>query len=188
MVEGLESIGKNLVARVRDVYVFLGSFTYIMDFVKLEDIEESILRDMAEVLMGISFRKVTKLEYDWAKGLMSFTRINLSKYLVIFLHLVLTAALCSSSLNLESAALTNRISLYQQQSFNSALCVSIGISSWLVSSNCRIRLSDGYHPLIYGKTIPPWNLADLVSDIRSWSTNLQLSFSWTKRDNYKVAH
>ncbi|GKE58769.1 hypothetical protein Tco_1497954, partial [Tanacetum coccineum] len=33
MVEGLESIGKNLVAIVRDVYVFVGSFTYIMDFV-----------------------------------------------------------------------------------------------------------------------------------------------------------
>ncbi|GJS59705.1 hypothetical protein Tco_0654489, partial [Tanacetum coccineum] len=38
------------------------------------------------------------------------------------------------------------------------------------------------------KTIPPWNLAALVSDIRSWSTNLKLSFSWTKRDNNKVAH
>ncbi|GJU68223.1 hypothetical protein Tco_1254482, partial [Tanacetum coccineum] len=32
MVEGLESIGKNLVAVVRDVYVFVGSFTYITDF------------------------------------------------------------------------------------------------------------------------------------------------------------
>ncbi|GJV80663.1 hypothetical protein Tco_1516533 [Tanacetum coccineum] len=38
MVEGLESTGKNLVAVVRDVYVFVGSFTYIMDFVVLEDI------------------------------------------------------------------------------------------------------------------------------------------------------
>nr|GEU85080.1 hypothetical protein [Tanacetum cinerariifolium] len=35
MVEELESIGKNLVAIVRDVYVFVGSFTYIMDFVIL---------------------------------------------------------------------------------------------------------------------------------------------------------
>ncbi|GJR53318.1 hypothetical protein Tco_1403839 [Tanacetum coccineum] len=38
MVEGLESTGKNLVAVVRDVYVFVGSFTYITDFVVLEDI------------------------------------------------------------------------------------------------------------------------------------------------------
>ncbi|GJZ33328.1 hypothetical protein Tco_0578764 [Tanacetum coccineum] len=38
MVEGLGSTGKNLVAFVRDVYVFVGSFTYITDFVVLEDI------------------------------------------------------------------------------------------------------------------------------------------------------
>ncbi|GKC43355.1 hypothetical protein Tco_1061077, partial [Tanacetum coccineum] len=73
--EGLESIRKNLVAIVRDVYAFVGSFIYITDFVVLEDIGEFILRDMAEVVMGKPFRKVTKLEYDCAKGLMSFTRI-----------------------------------------------------------------------------------------------------------------
>nr|GEV62117.1 MAK10-like protein [Tanacetum cinerariifolium] len=75
MVKGLKSIWKNLVAIVRDVYVFIRSFTYIMDFVIFEDIGELILRDMAEVVMGKPFRKVTKLEYDCAKGLMSFTRI-----------------------------------------------------------------------------------------------------------------
>ncbi|GJV20232.1 hypothetical protein Tco_1369252 [Tanacetum coccineum] len=67
MVEGLKSIGKNLVAIVRDVYVFVGSFTYIMNFVVLEDIREFILRDMAEVVMEKPFRKITKLEYDCAK-------------------------------------------------------------------------------------------------------------------------
>ncbi|GKC08648.1 hypothetical protein Tco_1000258 [Tanacetum coccineum] len=37
MVEGLESIEKNSVAVVRDVYVFVGSFTYITDFVVIFD-------------------------------------------------------------------------------------------------------------------------------------------------------
>nr|GEW53393.1 hypothetical protein [Tanacetum cinerariifolium] len=37
LVEGLESTGKNLVAVVRDVYVFVGSFTYIIDFVAIKD-------------------------------------------------------------------------------------------------------------------------------------------------------
>ncbi|GJT40561.1 hypothetical protein Tco_0940426 [Tanacetum coccineum] len=50
MVEGLESTGKNLVAVVRDVYVFVGSFTYITDFVVLEDLGEFILIDKAEVM------------------------------------------------------------------------------------------------------------------------------------------
>ncbi|GJT84210.1 hypothetical protein Tco_1058552 [Tanacetum coccineum] len=73
--EGLESTGKNLVAIVQDVYVFVESFTYITDFVILEYIGDFILSKMAEVVMGKPFRKITQLEYDCAKGLMSFTRI-----------------------------------------------------------------------------------------------------------------
>nr|GEX53732.1 putative nucleotidyltransferase, ribonuclease H [Tanacetum cinerariifolium] len=75
MVEGLEKTGKNLVFVVRDVYVFVGSFTYITDFVVLEDIGEFIQINKAEVVMGKPFRKITKLEYDCAKGLISFNRI-----------------------------------------------------------------------------------------------------------------
>ncbi|GJZ67907.1 hypothetical protein Tco_0631147 [Tanacetum coccineum] len=67
MVEWLEGTGKNLVAIVKDVYVFVGSFTYITYFVVLEDIGEFIMSDMAEVLMGKPFRKITKLKYDVAK-------------------------------------------------------------------------------------------------------------------------
>nr|GEZ18756.1 homeodomain-like protein [Tanacetum cinerariifolium] len=55
MAEELESTGKNLVAIVRDVYVFVGDFTYIIDFVVLEDIGEFILIDKAKVLMGKPF-------------------------------------------------------------------------------------------------------------------------------------
>ncbi|GKB12692.1 hypothetical protein Tco_0846615, partial [Tanacetum coccineum] len=61
MVEGLESIWKNLVAVVRDVYVFVGSFTYIIDFVVLEDIGEFIQINKTEVVVGKPFRKITKL-------------------------------------------------------------------------------------------------------------------------------
>nr|GEV99270.1 hypothetical protein [Tanacetum cinerariifolium] len=40
MVEGLGSTGRNLVAIVNGVYVFVGSFNYVADFVVLEDIRE----------------------------------------------------------------------------------------------------------------------------------------------------
>ncbi|GKA06349.1 hypothetical protein Tco_0685573 [Tanacetum coccineum] len=75
MVDRLEGTGKNLVAIVRNVYMFVRSFTYITNFVVLEDIGEFIMSDMAEVLMGRPFRKTTKLKYDVAKGLVSFTKI-----------------------------------------------------------------------------------------------------------------
>nr|GEZ15753.1 homeodomain-like protein [Tanacetum cinerariifolium] len=75
MVEGLENTGRNLVAIVRDVYVFVGSFTYVTGFVVLEDIWEFIVSYIAEVVMGRPFRDVTQLEYDCVKGLILFTRI-----------------------------------------------------------------------------------------------------------------
>ncbi|GKC54150.1 hypothetical protein Tco_1076895 [Tanacetum coccineum] len=50
MVKRLEGTGKNLVAVVKDVYVFVGSFTYITGFVMLEDIREFIMSDMAKVI------------------------------------------------------------------------------------------------------------------------------------------
>nr|GEW52225.1 RNA-directed DNA polymerase homolog [Tanacetum cinerariifolium] len=75
MVEGLKSTRRNLVAIVRDVYVFVGSFTYVTDFVVLEDIGEFIVSGMTDVVMGRSFRAVTQLEDDYIKGLISFSRI-----------------------------------------------------------------------------------------------------------------
>ncbi|GJR66144.1 zf-CCHC domain-containing protein [Tanacetum coccineum] len=72
---GLESMGRNLVAIVRDVYVFIGSFTYVTDFVVLKDIEEFISSDMTDIVMGRPFKAVTQLEYDCVKGLISFSRI-----------------------------------------------------------------------------------------------------------------
>ncbi|GJY17094.1 hypothetical protein Tco_0388585 [Tanacetum coccineum] len=75
MVDRLERTGKNILAIVRDVYAFVRSFTYITDFVVLEDIGEFIMSDMAEVLMGRTFRKTTRLKYDVTKGLVSFTKI-----------------------------------------------------------------------------------------------------------------
>nr|GEV00499.1 reverse transcriptase domain-containing protein [Tanacetum cinerariifolium] len=60
-VRRIKSTGKNLVAIVRDVYVFVASFTYITDFVVLEDIGEFILRDITEVVMGKPFEKSLNL-------------------------------------------------------------------------------------------------------------------------------
>ncbi|GKE80173.1 hypothetical protein Tco_1550173, partial [Tanacetum coccineum] len=60
MVKGMKGTRKNLVAVVKDVYVFVGSFTYITDFVVLEDIGEFIMSGTAEVLMGRPLRKIKR--------------------------------------------------------------------------------------------------------------------------------
>ncbi|GJT67923.1 hypothetical protein Tco_1019403 [Tanacetum coccineum] len=85
MVEGLEGTGKNLVAVVKGVYVFVGRFTYITNFVVLEDVGEFIMSDMAKVLMGKPFRKITKLKYDatkgWSDSLKSLTHTHIGCHL-----------------------------------------------------------------------------------------------------------
>ncbi|GJV03301.1 hypothetical protein Tco_1336870 [Tanacetum coccineum] len=53
MVERLESTRKNLVVIVRNVYVFVGSVTYITDFVVSKDIGEFIQINKAKVLIGL---------------------------------------------------------------------------------------------------------------------------------------
>ncbi|CAL5375563.1 unnamed protein product [Camellia sinensis] len=38
------------------------------------------------------------------------------------------------------------------------------------------------------KNVPLWELNVVIRDVRSLASQLQLSFSWTRRDNNKVAH
>ncbi|GJY43657.1 hypothetical protein Tco_0431870 [Tanacetum coccineum] len=65
IVEGLESTGRNLVAIVRDVYVFVESFTYVMDFVVLEDIGEFLIFDTYIFWMP---RTIPRLKnFEWSK-------------------------------------------------------------------------------------------------------------------------
>ncbi|GKA26048.1 zinc finger, CCHC-type containing protein [Tanacetum coccineum] len=61
--------------RERIINSFNGDDLAFEYFVVLEDIGEFTMSDMDEVLMGRPFRKITKLKYDVAKGLVSFTKI-----------------------------------------------------------------------------------------------------------------
>ncbi|GJZ01727.1 hypothetical protein Tco_0519688 [Tanacetum coccineum] len=78
MVNGLEGTGKNLVAVVKDVYVFVGSFTYITNFVVLKDIREFIMSNMAEVQIFIkkdkNKAKTDKAEHENEKSVKSRSR------------------------------------------------------------------------------------------------------------------
>nr|GEU47199.1 protein kinase-like domain, concanavalin A-like lectin/glucanase domain protein [Tanacetum cinerariifolium] len=75
IVEGLKSTRRKLVGIVRDIYVFVGSVTYVTNFVVLEDIGEFIISDMMDIVMGRPFRVVTQLEYECVKGLILFNII-----------------------------------------------------------------------------------------------------------------
>ncbi|GJS50441.1 reverse transcriptase [Tanacetum coccineum] len=53
----------------------------------------------------------------------------------------------------------------------------------IVESDSQVAIS-----LSSTDIVPPWSIDALVADIRLWSKNMNLTFSWTSRDNNKVAH
>ncbi|GKG04086.1 reverse transcriptase, partial [Tanacetum coccineum] len=53
----------------------------------------------------------------------------------------------------------------------------------IVESDSQVAIS-----LSSTDTDPPWSIDALVADIRLWSKNMNLTFSWMSRDNNKVAH
>ncbi|GJW03472.1 hypothetical protein Tco_1562328 [Tanacetum coccineum] len=75
MVQQLASRDDNFVAIVRNVHVFVRSFTYTTNFTVFEDIGEYIESELSEVVMGKPFKELTHLEYDYNKGLFSFNRL-----------------------------------------------------------------------------------------------------------------
>ncbi|GJZ32370.1 hypothetical protein Tco_0577806 [Tanacetum coccineum] len=75
MVKELASRDNNFVAIVRNVHVFVGSFTYVTDFTVLEDIGEYIKSELSEVVMGKYFKGLTQLEDNRSEGLISFNSV-----------------------------------------------------------------------------------------------------------------
>ncbi|GJY47593.1 hypothetical protein Tco_0436656 [Tanacetum coccineum] len=89
MVEGLKSIGRNLVAIVKDVYVFVGSFTYVMDLVISEDIWEFLVTDMSKKEKNINLER-HKLREKGRKSLNSSNTLrSLNLYPGILCHLAI---------------------------------------------------------------------------------------------------
>ncbi|GKE75393.1 hypothetical protein Tco_1537434 [Tanacetum coccineum] len=64
MVRGLRSTEKNWVTLVKNIHVFVGSFTYKTDFVVLENIGGIIIEGMSDVVVGEPFRAITQLGYN----------------------------------------------------------------------------------------------------------------------------
>ncbi|GJZ84631.1 hypothetical protein Tco_0649970 [Tanacetum coccineum] len=75
MVNQLASRDDNFVAIIRNVQMFVGSFTYTTDFTIFEDIEKYIEIGLSEVVMGKPFKDLTHLEDNCSKGFISFTRL-----------------------------------------------------------------------------------------------------------------
>ncbi|GJY20549.1 hypothetical protein Tco_0393115 [Tanacetum coccineum] len=65
--------GQNSVGIGRDMHVFVGNMSHIMDFTILKNVEATIDPSLSQVVFGRSFVKITKLILDREQGLITFT-------------------------------------------------------------------------------------------------------------------
>ncbi|GKB32034.1 hypothetical protein Tco_0871435 [Tanacetum coccineum] len=63
----------NFIGRVRGIYVFIGNFTYVLDFMIVEDISSVIDPRMSPVVLGKPFVELSNMTYDSSLGVAKFT-------------------------------------------------------------------------------------------------------------------
>ncbi|GKC30790.1 hypothetical protein Tco_1038084 [Tanacetum coccineum] len=71
--DGYEYIGRNLVGLGRDMHIFLGNMSYVMDFTILKSIETNIDLSLSNVVFRRPFIETACLAINKKYGLMTFT-------------------------------------------------------------------------------------------------------------------
>jgi hypothetical protein len=66
----------NFLGRVKGLHVFVGNFTYITDFVIVEDIRPIIDGCLSQVVFGKLFVEASKMNYDPSLGIVRFKDEN----------------------------------------------------------------------------------------------------------------
>ncbi|GJT38569.1 hypothetical protein Tco_0938434 [Tanacetum coccineum] len=63
----------NFTGRIRGMHIFLGNFTYILDFMIVEDISSIIDPRLSQVVLGKPFVEISNMTHDLSLGIVKFT-------------------------------------------------------------------------------------------------------------------
>nr|GFA37161.1 retrotransposon Orf1 [Tanacetum cinerariifolium] len=66
----------NFKGSVKGMHVFVGNFTYVVDFMIVEDISSIIDLRLSQVVLGRPFIKVSNMTHDLPEGVVKFTNEN----------------------------------------------------------------------------------------------------------------
>ncbi|GJU64356.1 MAK10-like protein [Tanacetum coccineum] len=66
----------NFTRRIKRMHVFIGNFTYVVDFMIAEDISSIIDLRLSQVLLGRPFIKISNMTHDLPEGVVRFTNEN----------------------------------------------------------------------------------------------------------------
>ncbi|GKD72084.1 hypothetical protein Tco_1330366, partial [Tanacetum coccineum] len=63
----------NFIGRIKGTHVFVGNFTYIVDFMIVEDISSIIDPRLSQVILGKPFVEISNMTHDSPEGVVRFT-------------------------------------------------------------------------------------------------------------------
>ncbi|GJU22933.1 MAK10-like protein [Tanacetum coccineum] len=63
----------NFMGRIKGIHVFIGNFTYVTDFMNVEDISSIIDPRLSQVVLGKPFVEISNMTHDPPEGVVSFT-------------------------------------------------------------------------------------------------------------------
>ncbi|GJT45904.1 hypothetical protein Tco_0954619 [Tanacetum coccineum] len=66
----------NFTGRIKGMHVFIGNFTYIVDFMVIKDISSIIDPRLSQVALGKPFVKISNMTHDPPEGVVRFTNRN----------------------------------------------------------------------------------------------------------------
>ncbi|GKA74683.1 hypothetical protein Tco_0780985 [Tanacetum coccineum] len=66
----------NFTGRIKGMHVFVGNFTYIVDFMIIEDISSIIDPRLSQVVLGKPFVEISNMTHDPQEGVVRFTNGN----------------------------------------------------------------------------------------------------------------
>ncbi|GJT16196.1 MAK10-like protein [Tanacetum coccineum] len=66
----------NFIGRIKGMHVFVGNFTYIVDFMIIEDISSIIDPRMSQVMLGKPLVEISNMTHDPQEGVVRFTNRN----------------------------------------------------------------------------------------------------------------
>lgn len=68
MKKELEYKGNNFLGVATNIHLFFGTYTFLVDFMALEDISEFVEDELTSVILGSPFKSISGLEDDVNKG------------------------------------------------------------------------------------------------------------------------
>ncbi|GKD65826.1 retrotransposon ORF1 [Tanacetum coccineum] len=66
----------NFKGRIKRMHVFVGNFTYVVDFMIIEDISSIIDPRLSQVVLGRPFIEISNMTHDLPEGVVRFTNKN----------------------------------------------------------------------------------------------------------------